>query len=140
MPPRRSNFRPISKDGRLYALICSQPQVDGLQFFTPAECEMQVGVMSRPAGYTVPAHQHACRAKIITGVSEFLYLESGRAEYTVFDETWGELARATIMPGDFVLSLHGGHELKMLADTRIIEIKQGPAFAENLVKIFPAPA
>jgi hypothetical protein len=127
----------VKKDGLLYALICSRPVVEGMQFFTPPESEMQVGVMNRPAGYEVRAHQHANITKSSSGVSEFLYLESGSAEYIVFDEEWVELAHAKIRPGDFVLSLRGGHALKMLDASRVIEVKQGPAFAENLVKIFP---
>jgi hypothetical protein len=126
----------VKKNDTLYALICSRPDVEGMQFFTPAESEMQLGVMTRPAGYEVRAHQHKQTKRIGSGVSEFLYLETGSAEYTVFDETWTELARAIIRPGDFVLSLRGGHALKMLDESRVIEVKQGPAFPENLAKIF----
>ena len=126
----------VTKDEVLYALVGRRPIVDGVQFFTPAECDMQVGVIQRPAGHHGKAHSHSLSPRVISSVSEFLYVEKGRIDLAIFDESWSKLSTIELVSGDFVLLLKCGHELKVLEDARLIEVKQGPAYELFLAKTF----
>jgi quercetin dioxygenase-like cupin family protein len=126
------NVLRISKGPVTYALfITGQGPVDGAQFFTQAEDEMQAGVMERKAGYIVKPHTHPRSERTIQGSSEFLYIEKGRIRATVFDEEWKELGKEELKAGDFLLFLRGGHSVEILEDCRMIEVKQGPYVGEG---------
>ena len=39
-------------------VIRANSTVEGIQFISPANYSQQIGLMTRPAGYKVPAHRH----------------------------------------------------------------------------------
>lgn len=128
---------PITKNGTTYVLfILGRPPVDGAKFFTQHTDEFQMGIIERPAGYEVPPHQHPAHDKTIKTMSEFLYVEKGKAKVTVFDEDWKPLHEQIITAGDFMLSFRGGHSYTMLEDIRFIEVKQGPYPGDASAKVF----
>ncbi len=132
-----SPVTPVIKNGVTYALfVCGRPEVKDSQFFTQNADEFQVGVFERPAGYEVKAHQHPGRHSAITRTTEFLYVEKGKSEVTVFDEEWNELHRHVVAAGDFLVFLRGGHHLVMLEPTRLVEVKQGPYEGDAMKKLF----
>ncbi len=107
-------------------MVFRRTQVAGAQFMTPPSLELQVGVLERPAGFSVRAHTHPARARTASSVAEFLYLESGRVRVRVFDEAWQELALIELLAGEMVLLLRGGHALDVLEHARLVEVRQGP--------------
>ena len=132
-----SSVLPVAKNGISYALfICGRPVVEGAKFFTQNADEFQVGVFEREKGYEVKAHQHPPRQETITRTTEFLYVEKGKAEVTVFDEDWNVLQKQTVGAGDFLVFFRGGHHLVMLEPTRLVEVKQGPYSDTAAMKIF----
>lgn len=132
---------PVRKGSLTYALLfCGVDAKGTVRFLTDSQEEFQVGVMERPAGYSVKPHAHPRGEKTITGLSEFLYIERGSVRATVFDDAWTVLAEETLRPGDFLLFLRGGHSIEVLEDCRMIEVKQGPFLGDAAAKTFrPAP-
>ena len=136
---------PVAKDGKTYALfICGRPELPaegpersrGVKFFTKPTDEFQLGVIERPKGYEVKPHAHPERHATINGTAEFLYVEKGKIQITIFDEQWKEIGQQTVSSGDFLLFLAGGHALTMLEDTRLIEVKQGPYPGDAQAKVY----
>jgi len=131
----------VTKGDRTFALFFQHGvEVDGARFLTPHESALQVGVFERGEGYEVKPHRHPERDIHIRKPMEFLYIEKGKAEVTVFDEEWNVLDERTIESGDSLLFMDGGHSLKMLEPTRIIEVKQGPYPGEENAKVFRDPS
>lgn len=100
--------------------------VVGIQFFSPSSFSQQLGLMSRPAGYGVPAHRHNSVTRTITVTQEVLFIRSGNCQVNLFNEN-NELEHVIeLFSGDLILLANGGHEVIMLSDCEILEIKQGP--------------
>lgn len=143
-----SSVIPVAKNGVSYALfVCgrqeagaseSSPDESGAKFFTRPSDEFQIGIIERPSGYEVKAHQHPGRDDTIRHTTEFLYVEKGKAKVTVFDEEWTALHEQTICAGDFMVSFRGGHQFTVLEYVRFIEVKQGPYPGDGKAKVFRA--
>ena len=132
-----SSVTPVTKDSLTYALfVCGRPPVDGAKFLTENADEFQVGIMERPKGYDVKPHQHPARSNVISRTTEFLYIEEGKVEATVFDEDWKEIGRQILSAGDFLVFFRGGHTLTMIEPTRLVEVKQGPFLGDAKGKTF----
>ncbi|MDO8648423.1 MAG: hypothetical protein Q7R81_01440 [Candidatus Peregrinibacteria bacterium] len=132
-----SDIVTVAKDGNTYALFIPKgTPVDGIKFLTEQTSPMQVGLMERPAGHAVKAHQHPPQKFDVGRLSEFLYIEKGKIHVHVFDEEWKELADQILNAGDFLVFLRGGHSIDMLEPTRMIEVKQGPFPGDKQSKSF----
>ena len=132
-----SAVTPIAKNGVTYALFVSgRVSIDGITFLTQQTDEFQIGVMERPKGYKVKPHQHPPRDVVVHHTTEFLYVEEGKAEITVFDEQWNELHTHVVSTGDCLVFFRGGHALTMLERTRLLEVKQGPYPGDGGAKVF----
>ena len=131
------NILTIQRGAEVYAMFFRGTiESAGARFLTKQTDEFQVGVLQRPKGYTVPAHLHPRVEHTIYGVSEFLYLEKGRLRVTVFDEEWNAIGTEELTGGEFLLFLRGGHEIEMLEECRILEVKQGPYPGDTAAKVF----
>ena len=107
-------------------LVRSEASVDGIQFFTPGNFSQQLGLMSRPAGYVVPAHTHNLVERTITQTQEVLLLRKGRIRVTIYGLEAQEFSVLEMAAGDVILLAHGGHKIEMLEKSEILEVKQGP--------------
>ena len=92
--------------------------------------------MEHPAGHHVRAHMHPAMERDIPTTSEFFFIQKGRARVTIYDNEWNEVALQELVDGDSMLILGGGHEVEMLEETRMFEIKQGPYPGDEKAKIF----
>lgn len=109
---------------------------DGIHFITPDDYSQQLGAMKRPAGYLVPAHRHNIVERSISITQEVLLLRSGVCEVKLFDESNQVYARIELHQGDLILLALGGHQIEMLTDCELLEVKQGPYAGENDKTIF----
>jgi len=114
--------------------------VEGARFVTSGQDALQLGVFDRPAGYRVAAHRHHDLPAEKRAGAEFLFIESGEAKVTVFDDAWQVMAEETVHAGDALLFLAGGHQVEMLKPTRFFEVKQGPYPGDAKAKIFRDPS
>ncbi|MDO8468458.1 MAG: hypothetical protein Q7S29_01750 [Candidatus Peribacter sp.] len=109
---------------------------EGARFVTEQQDALQLGVFERPAGYRVAAHRHHDLPVEKRAGAEFLYIESGEAKVTIFDDAWKIVAEETVQAGDALLLLAGGHQVEMLKPTRFLEVKQGPYPGDAKAKVF----
>lgn len=125
----RTGIEVVEHAGKDYALIVRNKATSSekYNFLTDAQNPLQLGMNFYAPGETIKAHYHLPRHIETTQVQEFLLIAEGRAELTLY-EADSQTAFATRMleSGDMVLLLAGGHGLAIQADTKIVEIKQGP--------------
>jgi hypothetical protein len=95
-------------------------------FFTPPEYKQQVGFVVYGAGGAVERHTHLPLERHLVGTSEVIVVRSGRCELDVYDDDRVLVATRVLETGDVMLMVGGGHGFRMLEDTVLLEVKQGP--------------
>ena len=123
-----------------YAIISRNSHSSASGFFTPPEAVLQAGVIDHPAGYFSRPHAHRMVRREISQTCEVLFVDHGRIMVEVFDEHWTSLARETLGAGDCVVLMRGGHSVRAIEATRLVEVKQGPYPADGEAKLFRDPA
>lgn len=114
-------------------LIKAGEAVSGIEFFSPSDFSQQIGLMTRPAGYKVPAHVHNLVERKIEHTQEVLMVRRGTCEIILFNERNEITNNIFLEIGDVILLAHGGHEINMITECEILEVKQGP-YAGNMDK------
>ena len=100
--------------------------VNGIEFYSPSSFSQQLGLMTRPTGYRVPAHRHNIVSRTISVTQEVLLIRSGICRVNLFNENDEIEHSIELSSGDVILLAHGGHEVIMVSDCDIVEVKQGP--------------
>jgi hypothetical protein len=95
-------------------------------FVTPPEFTHQLGFVVYPAGGAVKPHLHRSMERSITGTSEVLLIKKGRCEVDIYSNMKELVATRELREGDILLLVDGGHGFRMLEDTVLVEVKQGP--------------
>lgn len=107
-------------------VIRSTATASSTKFITPDEATFQAGFVVYPAGDEVVPHLHLPVRRELVGTSELLMVRSGRCYVDLYDADGHILTSRELGPGDAVLSLGGGHGFRMIEDTVLFELKQGP--------------
>ena len=140
VPRRESPVQPMSSPaapalveritdahGTVLALVMRREYApDATTFVTAPESGLQVGLITYPAHGTVARHRHHPIERRLTGTPEVLIVRDGRCEADVFDDRGELLATRELSTGDLIVLLGGGHGFRMLDDTVLVEVKQGP--------------
>ena len=124
----------IKDNGTIIAIIVYKDHhTDGIEFITPKDYSLQLGSMSRPAGYHVVPHIHNPVHRHTVGTQEVLFIKSGviRIGFYSFDKVY--LESRDLSAGDLVLLAGAGHGIDILQDATIVEVKNGP-FVEGADK------
>jgi uncharacterized protein with PhoU and TrkA domain len=95
-------------------------------FLTPSDLKQQVGFVVYPAGGEVKRHVHVALERHLVGTSEVIVVRRGRCEIDIYDDDRQLVASREIRAGDIMLMTGGGHGFRMLEDTVLLEVKQGP--------------
>ena len=101
-------------------------QADGIEFFTSDDSSQQLAYMNRPSGYAIAPHVHNPVAREVQYTKEVLFIKSGKVRVDFYDEGQSYVFSRILEKGDVILLACGGHGFKMLEDSEIIEVKQGP--------------
>ena len=96
------------------------------KFLTPDSYKQQVGYVVYPAGGVIARHVHRPLERRIVGTSEVLVLRKGRCEMDVYNDDQELIATRELHQGDVMIMVGGGHGFRMLEDTVLLEVKQGP--------------
>lgn len=121
------DFEIITADGQELAyIIRARIEPEKTTFLTPDSFKQQVGFVVYPAGGTVRPHRHLPLERHLVGTSEVLVVRSGRCEMDVYRDDGTLVATRELLPGDVMIMVAGGHGFRMLEDTVLLEIKQGP--------------
>lgn len=110
----------------LAVIIRAQVSPTGTTFLTPPDYKQQVGFVVYPRGGTIARHTHVPLERHLVGTSEVIVVRSGRCELDVYDDDHTLVATRALEAGDVMLMVGGGHGFRMLEDTVLLEVKQGP--------------
>lgn len=103
----------------------------GIEFFTHDNDSQQLGYMCRPKDYVIPPHRHNLVKRDVHLTQEVLFIKSGKVRVDFFDNEQHYVKSTILYPGDVILLSDGGHGFKMLEESEIIEVKQGPYCGEQ---------
>jgi hypothetical protein len=95
-------------------------------FITPDEATFQAGFVVYPSGGEVVPHIHLPIERAVIGTSELLLVRTGRCYVDIYSGDKDLVATRELVAGDAVLCLVGGHGFRMIEDTVLLEVKQGP--------------
>jgi hypothetical protein len=60
---------------------------------------------------------------------EAVLVRNGLCDVDIYDDAQVKFATRTLVPGDLVLLVSGGHGFRMREDTVLLEVKEGPYVA-----------
>lgn len=117
----------ISAAGRLLAsIVRSHVSPDATTFVTDPSLSLQVGFVVYPAGGAVAPHEHQPIERRIVGMSEVLIVKHGRCVVDLYNDERELVTSRELTAGDLIILLGGGHACRMIENTVLIEVKQGP--------------
>lgn len=124
-------FEQITHNNKILGVIIYHNyQKEGIAFFTPDDFSQQLGYMNRPKDYVIEPHVHNLVERKVVLTQEVLLIKSGKVRVDFYDDDRMYLESRVLTSGDVVLLASAGHGFKMLEQSEIIEVKQGPYCGE----------
>ncbi len=112
-------------------IIRADFDAEGLHFFTPDSFSQQVAYMRHPKDKVITPHVHNLVARQVLYTQEVLWVRKGKVEVSLYTSRKSFLTSRVLGAGDLILLCGGGHSFRMLEETSMIEIKQGPYSGDN---------
>ena len=117
----------IHSDGSPLAYIIRASFLpDKTEFLTPPSFKQQVGYVVYPDCGVIRRHVHRPLERKTVGTSEVLIVDRGRCEIDIYRDDGQLIATRELREGEIMLMVGGGHGFRMLKDTLLLEVKQGP--------------
>ncbi|MBI4707930.1 MAG: cupin fold metalloprotein, WbuC family [Candidatus Omnitrophica bacterium] len=116
-----------SKKGTLIAVILPRKlETKGVTFFTPPDFSQQVGLLCHKKGAEVKPHVHKIVHRKVAITQEVLHVKKGKIAVYLYDENRTLVATRILKSGDTILLANAGHGIRVLEDSLMLEVKQGP--------------
>ena len=112
-------------------IIKSNYTKKGITFFTPDDFSQQLAYMNHPKGKTIEAHVHNIVKREVFYTKEVLFIKKGKIQVDFYTDDQKYFCSRVLESGDVILLAAGGHGFKILEDTEMFEVKQGPYTGEN---------
>lgn len=120
-------IKKVINNKKLIALIIFKRfKSKGIKFFTDKDSPQQIGYMNRPKNYIVKPHKHLKVLRKINKTQEILFIRRGKVKVDLYTDKGKFISGHTLSSGDIIFLASGYHGLKMLKQTEIVEVKQGP--------------
>ena len=116
----------VSNGQPLAYIIRAELMPEQTTFLTETSFKQQVGFVVYPRGGQVARHVHRPLERHLVGTSEVLVVRKGRCEIDIYSEQRELVATRELREGDLMIMIAGGHGFRMLEDTVLLEVKQGP--------------
>jgi uncharacterized protein with PhoU and TrkA domain len=117
----------ITAGGKTLAyIIRAEIEPKETTFITPCDLKQQLGFIVYPAGAEIQRHLHRPLERHIVGTSEVIIVRRGRCVIDIYDDERNWVTSRELRPDDVMLMVGGGHGFRMLEDTVLFEVKQGP--------------
>ncbi len=122
-----NHLRLVKKKDKLLAIIVrNNYKCDGVDFITPDEYSQQLAYMHHPEGKIIDAHVHNIVHRNVVYTQEILFIKKGKLRVDFYDDYKDYLESCILEAGDVILLTSGGHGFKVLEETEMVEVKQGP--------------
>jgi mannose-6-phosphate isomerase-like protein (cupin superfamily) len=132
---RETNRRLVQEitygDQLLAIIVSANFQEPGIHFFTPNHLSQQLAYMRHPRGKIIQPHVHNAVSREVHFTQEVLIVKQGKVCVDFYTEEQEYLESHLLQTGDVILLIQGGHGFKMLEETEMIEVKQGPYVGEQ---------
>jgi hypothetical protein len=123
----KKNYEEIKHKNKLIAIIInSNYSSDKTVFFSPPSFSQQVGYLRHNKGGTIKAHFHKKVRREIILTQEVLFIKNGKIKIDLYTVKKEYITTRELNKGDVIFLCSGGHGFKILEDSEIIEVKQGP--------------
>jgi uncharacterized protein YjlB len=99
---------------------------DRTTFVTPDDCNLQVGQVVYGGGTQIARHMHLPVERHLMGTTEVLIVQRGRCEVDIYGPDRQLVTTRELNVGDMLIAVAGGHGFRVLEDTVLLEVKQGP--------------
>ena len=126
----------LSKNNEIIALIVKKQNVESVNFVTPEDFPLQLGISEYKKNSKIKPHIHKKIKRVIEITQEVVYIEEGKVIVNFYDNEGKKFSSEILESGDIVFFVQGGHGFEILEDTKIIEVKQGPYLGVESEKIF----
>lgn len=113
-------------DEVLAYIVRAEAQPNETEFITPSDVTQQVGFIVYGAGEGVEPHVHTPLSRQLVGTTEVLMVRRGHMMVDFFDDGRHKVATCELGTGDAVVLVSGGHGIRFVEDTILLEVKQGP--------------
>ena len=113
-------------DQILCYVIAEAGELTETTFITPPNARQQVGFIVYPKGGVIRRHEHRPLERHLVGMSEVLIVRYGHVAMDIYDDAHQLVATRELRAGAVVILVGGGHGFRLLEDTVMLEIKQGP--------------
>jgi hypothetical protein len=100
-------------------------------FLTPEEFNQQVGYIVYPSNSEIARHVHLPVERHTVGTSEVLVVKKGHCVIDIYNDDRALVVSRELTEGDVVILITGGHGFRMIEDTVLLEIKQGPHISQD---------
>lgn len=126
------SYEEIKHNERLIAIILRASYTsDKTIFFSPSAFSQQLGYIVYKKDGMIKAHTHKAVLKKVTVTQEVLFIKKGKIVVNFYDNEKKYLTSRELNIGDIIFLCSGGHGFKMLEDTEMVEVKQGPYIAKE---------
>ncbi|HTX89606.1 MAG TPA: hypothetical protein VMC09_00195 [Anaerolineales bacterium] len=127
----------VEAEGRILCYIIRRTfRPSHTTFITPPDAKQQVGFIVYPKDGAIARHTHRALERHLVGMSEVLVVRTGHCQIDVYDSQHQSVATRDLFENDVVIMVGGGHGFKILEDTVLLEIKQGPYLGVNDKELF----
>ena len=118
----------IKNRKKLYALIVRSRyrKKKGINFFTDKNATQQFGYMNHKKNHVILPHRHNKRQSKILLTTEVIIILKGMLRVDFYNDKEKYLFSKKLYSNDIIMLSSGGHGFKVLKDTQMIEVKQGP--------------
>lgn len=113
---------------------------DSTTFLTPGTLGQEMGLIVYGAGQFIQPHAHLPVTRQVNGTTECVIVRKGRCIVDFYDDARHLILSRELALGDVVLLLGGGHGFRMLEDTVLFEVKQGPYMGDRDKVRFDPPS
>lgn len=103
------------------------------EFITSPNLNFQLGAICYKANESIIPHRHLNYERKINGTSECLFVKKGKCYIDLYDKNNHIFLSKILDEGAIILLFGGAHGFRMIEDTTLVEVKQGP-FADELDK------
>lgn len=93
---------------------------------TDAKEALQLVTLKHPKGTFLKAHLHIPQKRVTQRLQESLVVRKGRIKVELYTTQKKYFKSILLKPGEVFILLNGGYSLRMMQDSEIIELKNGP--------------
>jgi len=94
---------------------------------------IQMVTLSHPKGTILKAHMHKPQKRITYQLQECMVVKKGKILITIYDVNKKQIKNLYLSKGQAFIIFRGGVKIKMLADSEIFELKNGPFMEDKIL-------